>query len=40
MASSKEYLKSLSMKALPLTENAGASYADRKSKSIILLSAR
>lgn len=32
--------KSLSMKALPLTENAGASYADRKSKSIILLSAR
>ena len=32
--------KSLSMKALPLTGNAGASYADRKSKSIILLSAR
>ena len=32
--------KSLSMKALPLTGNAGASYADRKSNSIILLSAR
>ncbi len=32
--------KSLSMKALPLTGNAGESYADKKSKSIILLSAR